>query len=146
MENEMKRNSKLFYMIAEAIEEYPELHDQYSYVKGELTERLVAGRQVHCGTTQCIAGWALSFDARIEKMSQVAANHGLEDEYESFVEYGGANTVDAIAAGLLGLTLAEANTLFHTYENCLQWPQILRNIGDGMDVQDAIYEGTPYLR
>lgn len=143
---EIERNRKMFYMIADIIEMQPSLHDQRRYVtlaEGEVfNHTIIAGHEVTCGTTQCIAGWAMELDGRYDLAKAIVESNGFEPlpsevsnpSVSSDLEYG----VDSIAGEILGLDDSEAERLFHTCKMDLDWPKILRAIGDGGDVDDVI--------
>lgn len=137
------RNRKMFYQIADLIEFAPELHDQSRYVTLDCNttsfrKDVIAGYEVTCGTTQCIAGWAMQLDGGYEELLLEMATvlGGCADGEDSL-------DVDKAAAGILGLNEEEAEHLFHCYDNDIDWPMVLRRIGDGEDVIDtlAIAEG-----
>ena len=162
----MTRNTKLFYLIAEAIEERPEMHSQsswFGFVVGggiDLQEVFVAGRQVTCGTTQCIAGWALALEGRVLGVNtdevdpeyvprlgeyvEVDALHGgtdpFDDRQRAALALAPGRGYDIVAAQLLGLTEAEAERLFYECDpfESIDWPAALRDIGDGSDVEEAL--------
>lgn len=130
-----ERNRKMFYQIADIIECAPEKHDQKLYVtlkNGEdFVTDIIGGHEVTCGTTQCIAGWAIQLEGDMVFAADIALTYdGCAPDYSV--------DPDEEAAEILGLTEDEASTLFHTYNNDLDWPQILRSIGDGANVQETI--------
>ena len=162
----MLRNAKLFYLIAEALEERPDLHDQTRWFGVnddggyDLQEVFVAGRQVTCGTTQCIAGWAIAFEGAVLGVDDsqvepevgsrdgefVAVDHhhaGLDlltEDQRATLSLSQGRGYDLVAAQLLGLSAADADRLFYEADpfDCIDWPAALRAIGDGVDVDEAL--------
>jgi len=162
----MLRNAKLFYLIAEALEERPDLHDQTRWFGVndddgyDLQEVFVAGRQVTCGTTQCIAGWAIALEGAVLGVddSQVDPEVGgrdgefvavdgrhagldlLTEDQRAALSLSLGRGYDLVAAQLLGLSAAEADRLFYELDpfDCIDWPAALRDIGDGADVEEAL--------
>jgi hypothetical protein len=139
----IERNSKMFYLIAEAIEEYPSMHDQAVWYQNiedgndATVEMFVAGRQVRCGTAQCVAGWAIVLDGRFNGF-HVNENMTIS----AVIDYSVAESTSIVNAGaeILGLTKSEASELFYTFKdgNELDWPNALRDVGDGMEIPRAI--------
>ena len=138
------RNTKMFYMIAEAIEEKPELHDQNYWFgnqetaeEPELQKEFVAGREVWCGTTQCIAGWAIAFDQQLKGFIFEDQEETLDVQLsDGTVLFRNGQFIE-LGAKILGLDYADASTLFTTTSNH-DWPNVLRAIGDGDDVEEAL--------
>ena len=151
----MKRNKKAFYWVAEAIETYPQMHDQGQYVQGlaigalgpssrptsmnrkvfVATEVFVGSQRVSCGATQCAAGWALAYEygSLTVVADRVLVNSG---ESISFTAFG----IDKAAGEILGLDEEEATILFHNIpQEAVDWPRLLRSIGDGEDFDTAIF-------
>ena len=154
----MHRNTKLFYLIAEAIEEHPELHDQSSWfgigTHGgyDLQDLFVAGRQVTCGTTQCIAGWAIALERFVlgvdtsnvdpdgDRAGEYVAIDGLDQDLKEEVALAPGRAYEYVGARLLGLSPEDADRLFLEVDpfECIDWPAALRDIGDGSDVEEAL--------
>lgn len=142
----MERNRKMFYKIASIIEDQPDLHDQTTWFgnietwdKEEVEQAVhvvVDGKEFDCGTTQCIAGWAIVLDNRLDGffydgVKGVALIEGRELD---------SNT-DYIALGqeILGLSTTEANRLFMNTatDDISDWPAFLRALGDNEDFEEA---------
>lgn len=132
-------NTKMFYAIADVIETYPEKHDQEQWfehfghinVEGPVKDAVIYdGVEYECDTNQCIAGWAVVLDGN--KVSFKDQDLYLNGEHH--------RDVDLInkAADILGIDIADANNLFYTMDMEYDWPRLLRAIGDGMSVTDAI--------
>jgi hypothetical protein len=155
----MQRNTKLFYLIAEAVEEHPEMHDQSSWfgigAHGgyDLHDMFVAGRQVTCGTTQCIAGWAIALERFVlgvdtsnvepevdERVGEFVAIDGLDPDLQTEVVLVPGRAYEFVAARLLGLSPEDADRLFYEVDpfESIDWPAALRDIGDGSDVEEAL--------
>lgn len=110
-----ERNQQLFNRIADCIETWPEAYDQNTwwsngdaeYVDVTFADGTVA-KMVHCGTSQCIAGWALvlsNYEPRPTVM-----RYG---EYvQSFDKDGRGGLAPTLAAEELGLNDEEMETLF----------------------------------
>ncbi len=136
----MERNKELFYQIADAIEQNPSHHHQGSWIRVEDTRvpsnmltLEVNGEQIeHCGTTQCVAGWAAVLDGQGEKLA-VAMGEVYGENEEPF-------NVKTAAACALGLDEIEAGTLFVSsagHTESYDWPAVLRALGDGATVKKA---------
>jgi len=114
----MKRNEELFRAVADQIEQHPESYNQRSIVG-------------NCGTTACIAGWALAiahFDSRLDEV----------------FDYHCATLNEAVV--VLGLTHKEAwgvdweGGLFGLGwrpHDGLSVPDALRKIGEGAAIEDV---------
>ncbi len=105
-------NTELFKKINEVISTRPEEHDQGTYESGR-----------SCGTTRCVAGWAISLTTGtpvfggtypITLHPEVAA---LEERLGVQRDWGedDVDVVPAIAQELLGLTEQQAHQLFYTF-------------------------------
>lgn len=130
-----ERNTDLFFAIAEQIERQPA-----SYYQGTW------GRRSACGTTACIAGWAVQLAAEVQP------NCGYEPRWVKSTDGGGrddlvvlrrgtrpgpwAVTVSEAARDLLDITYEEACHLFAgDWDASLdreEIPQYLRDIGKGV--------------
>ncbi len=114
----MKRNTKLFDQIADAIEKEPDRYDQLDYET-----------KTSCGTAYCVAGWA----AHLSGYVSTGAN---------FWQLSGGSQpiyIHTLAGDLLGLNDDEATDLFDdewtpahpVWDNV---PDSLRDIGRGGDI------------
>lgn len=97
----MTINTELFQKIYDQITQHPETHDQGHFEA-----------EWHCGTTRCIAGWA------------VIMHYGLYSLYDSNVPMRGRITDSGYlsgtantAAGILGLSDDQAHELFYEMNN-----------------------------
>ena len=143
----MERNKELFYKIADAIEQNPSHHYQSSWIRVRENPSLFArrvqtsdmltlevnGEQIeHCGTTQCVAGWAAVLDGQGERLAiQMGEVSGDNEEPFSVIKS---------AACALGIDADEANTLFVSsagHTESYDWPAVLRALGDGTTVKKA---------
>jgi hypothetical protein len=136
---ELEVNRKMFYLIAEAIEEKPEMHEQnswfdWNYIDGAKTE-FVAGREVSCGTTQCIAGWAIALDGQLNGFG----SHNVIMNDDTTAQIGDNEFFIDRGKEILGLSLDDAYKLFMTTTTKeYDWPNVLRDIGDGKSVSQAL--------
>lgn len=94
----MPYNVDLMLQVREQITAYPETHDQDSYESN-----------YGCGTTRCIAGWAIFF----HKGVQESIYEGRSEDSHPW-RY---RDSDGIAAELLGLDDDEADSLFHCMDD-----------------------------
>jgi hypothetical protein len=147
------RNEKLFYDVAKRIEEHPDHYDQYTYVTvdkqgaplhlthqmhnlgGEALDFLAGHVYVPaCNTVACIAGtvavmegWHFNWrESQWEKEGQTGQKHPV-----------------AIATDALGLTVHEADVLFHEDwepDEEMTVPEALRFLGDGMELDRVTHE------
>ncbi len=103
-------NEPLLRKIQEEIRGNPSNFNMASYFGGALSEvDIRIGVLEHkCGTTACIAGWALALNPSVE-LQRVA--YCLED-YD-------ADDIEWKASNLLGMSQEQASRLFHTD----QWPR-----------------------
>ena len=152
----MERNSKMFYQIADLIETYPEFHAQDEFIDTDnlyydeggmqvLPEELqhwdtviYDGREIHCGTTQCIAGWAMILEGRKEE---------LISYFDESNRYTTSGSVENAAAEILGLNQGEAYDMFYFMKDNTEFdfPNALRAIGDGADVHETLKGRSYYL-
>lgn len=92
-------NTKLFGQILDVIEKHPEHHDQNDF----------ENPRAECGTTRCVAGWAIFIDA---------TNRG-----ENITSYIQASSMpfgvapSTVAGRLLGITPQEREELFYRVDN-----------------------------
>lgn len=86
----MTINTELFQKVYDQITKHPETHDQSIFEGG-------------CGTTRCVAGWA------------VVIHHGIDSIYQ--LHYRGGSFIAREAAELLGLSEEEADHLFYKTVN-----------------------------
>ena len=65
-----------------------------------------------CGTTRCVAGWAVHFNVDgggpSDEVKELARNHGLD-----FDDFSTASLFEQLGANLLGLSTREARTVFY---------------------------------
>lgn len=107
-------NLELLKKVRQQIEDHPELHSQFSY-----------GVRTPCGTTHCIAGWALSLSGVDLKWT--------EEGYLDWVERDGVSTHPGeVARELLGLTREEGDTLFLALDSEFA----LRNLDDAIEAAE----------
>ena len=120
----MSRNEELFRKVADAIEREPESYDQGWFF-----------RDLGCGTTACIAGWAVALAKHQGNLSAAcrsypdAVNEWMLLEPESIP-----------ATALLGLTTDDASYLFGQGwrpHDGLSVPDALRKIGEGAAIEDV---------
>jgi|JI10StandDraft_1071094.scaffolds.fasta_scaffold88639_3 hypothetical protein len=141
-ERKAKRNTERFREIAALIEKYPERHNQDTWMGGFVDERELdlpeSGTTTvrACGTTQCVAGWAIVLD---EENYLVARGGSVKRaDGRPFVGW----TWEGSHA--LGLTVEEGELLFHTYRTPpMGWPRALRAIGEGVAIGDALNNEVP---
>lgn len=144
------RNQAMFYRIAQIIEQMPQQHDQEGWFgnlgtgdSNDTEKRMIGNEEYTCGTTQCVAGWAIVLDRRLK---------GFENDTDgltvALVEDSGGVTVklrdsddySCFAAEILGLDEYEAYELFFTTDTGLDWPNILRDIGNGANVREVLMD------
>lgn len=134
------RNTELFYRIAAVIEFEPERYSQRTYGSCRNHPKVyewtfdngdtVVGA---CGTAHCIAGWAVVLSGY--KPSCSSWWHGVDSPD------GDRSPTGVAAAGLLGITYDEANTLFSgRWEppSGVSVPDELRRIGDGGPIRSGV--------
>jgi hypothetical protein len=136
----MERNAERFRQIADIIEFNQTAHRQATWSSGQYEVREIQlsadptdVEEISCGTTQCVAGW-----------SWVLAGRGKElVSLSSAFDSAAVEEIMSKAACDLGLDRQDAYDLFNTTYNFNDedenaWPQILRDIADGVDVREAI--------
>jgi hypothetical protein len=138
-------NRKMLYQIADVIETYPERHNQEAWIENEYGEAessvIYNGEEISCGTTQCVAGWALILNNK--GLQAVDYSSSLSDEY-IFADSNSSNSHSIMldAASILGLSEKDAHTLFYTTDiedyDSFDMPRVLREIADGRSVANAI--------
>lgn len=135
-----KRNTAMFREIADVIELNPHRHHQPSWSSADVRDSVIklptGTKTVSCGTTQCVAGWAVALDEENYGINHVGAAFNYTTNTRSnFTEAG---------ADILGLSETEANRLFFHYsEPPMGWPRALRAIGEGIDIQEALTTIVP---
>lgn len=142
----MTRNKAMLNEIADIISLNPKLHDQDNWLDQPSEDLVVtrpsSGKRIHCGTSQCVAGWALLIDHHDNKRSYGESDYlefqrELGEDYISFK--GDQVEVEDAAAEILGLEKEDANQIFYNMSdhNELDWPQALRDIAAGVGISDA---------
>lgn len=97
----MPINTDLLLEIREQITSHPETHDQNQW-----------GRRTACGTTHCIAGWAIVLSGATFDWTSVYNTAGT-----SVTVNDGAYRIEEYAACEMGLSEDEADDLFFEYDN-----------------------------
>jgi hypothetical protein len=144
-------NSKMLYTIANIIETFPENHNQDTWVScnfylndDNISSVIYDGNQFSCGTTQCVAGWAV-----------IIENGGLKHQHpDGSLEFNNGNSLELsegsytdlayvyAGAEILGLEVDDARTLFMTTDienyEAFDMPRVLREIADGATVDEAV--------
>lgn len=117
----MERNTALLERTMQHIQDHPEQHDQsqyYEYVD-----------EVGCSTPSCFAGWAIQFSGLTHK----DAYAGRIEEIRPGVMLGSPGV---IAAGLLGLTMDEAEQLFTGTNTREMLALMVKDLVNGDELQD----------
>jgi len=91
-----KMNVDLMLQIKHAIAEQPHRHNQATWA----TNSRDMSPDEECGTTMCIAGWALAFNG--DTVQDLFDRHG---------------SVHHLAQGYMGITLEESHDLFYEMSN-----------------------------
>ena len=154
-------NSKMLYTIANIIETFPEHHNQDTWVNVapadyhpnddngssviyDGTSVIHDGNRFSCGTTQCVAGWAV-----------IIENGGLKHQHpDGSLVFNNGNSLELsegsysdlayvyAGAEILGLEVDDARTLFMTTDienyEAFDMPRVLREIADGATVDEAV--------
>lgn len=107
----MTINRELFGQIADQIEREPQFHNQDTW----------EGTNAHCGTTRCVAGWAI-FLAEGRESLRYQMNAADGDVFEK-------------AMDLLGLDDQSASDLFYNFNNYSAL-QMVRAYADGREVTE----------
>lgn len=105
-------NKELFQKVYDQISSEPETHEQWTWEDSETANE-------ECGTTRCVAGWAVFF------------GHNLEHGQSIYCGYGDGSawrhpSIQREAAHLLGLTDNEAAHLFLSTNNSQARELVLR--------------------
>lgn len=104
----MTINTDMFQKIYDQISQHPETHDQMSFEKSS-----------YCGTTRCVAGWAIYFAYNNASIYDV--------DRLNYRNKPGLSSTSSIAADILGLTSDQAHDLFYesldheAVEKCLRY-------------------------
>lgn len=125
----MERNAELFFAVADAIEREPHRYDQGDWF--DHWEPLSEMPPPACGTTACIAGWAIACGRHSGSLKAAATewNEAVDQDYP-----------EDEAAELLGLAPHDADRLFHSHwrpHDGLSVPDALRKVGEGAAVEDV---------
>lgn len=117
----MPINTEMFQRIKQIINLNPEQHSQAFF---EITTSDVWRPASHCGTTRCVAGWAIHLwgedngitNTIIEKIStEYAKRHDMQyliDEDKDEEDHYGVIDVEVVASHILGLSASEGRSLF----------------------------------
>ena len=143
-------NRKMLYTIADIIEENNDFWDQDEWMNTEdigyeLSEQepnavIYNGNEYICGTTQCVAGWAVLIDHGGLDSSRTSEHHWFMKD--------GSSTDDWHESGaeILGLSTEDAEKLFYTTDianpDAFDMPRVLRDIADGTSVDHAIRQAA----
>ncbi len=126
-------NTELFKKIHKQITEHPEAHDQGSW----------EGKRPACGTTRCVAGWALHFatdGAEVFHRNEYSVVDAFSPEVEALAERLGVRMGSLhpgqIARPLLGLTGQEAAGLFYADDEQALTLVTLAATGRGIEFND----------
>lgn len=129
----MERNTDLFHAIARKIEDEPERYNQTSY--GDAKDATA------CGSSHCIAGWAVVIAAPQRAHWQYLGcteDHWILLPTSSELEFGWS--MNSIGAELLGLEDDEACMLFSAawepLDGLTPWDALVK-IGNGAAVQEV---------
>jgi len=146
-------NRKMFYQIADIIEQYPENHDQEIWFMNAdcthsynfLNTIIYDGVEYKCDTSQCIAGWSLILDKRniyFANGSTYVDDVEVARHYDDIgVPVNDNESIIDIASKILGISTDDGQLLFYTMDiEQEDWPTVLRAIGDGKDIQSALYD------
>lgn len=128
MSDSPTRNAELLREVADEIEAAPKEFDMGWHKRTTET----------CGTTMCIAGWAVDLSPGIH-MVMNPAEGGVTIGSDARLDDGGVVEAYIAAADLLGLTCYEAADLFHSDGlTSSQAPTLLRELADGGDLWDLL--------
>lgn len=149
----MPINTEMFQRIEQIIRINPEQHSQKFF---EMAEADVWLSEPHCGTTRCIAGWAIHLwgadngitNAPIEVISKEYAEqhdtHRLIKEHYADDPYGmgGTDRMDAevIASHILGIPLSDGQLLFFDMDDRSALDRVAR-YASGQDALTCEVEG-----
>jgi len=133
----------MLYTIADIIEENNDLWDQDEWMNTddidyyeEPNAVIYNGNEYVCGTTQCVAGWAVLIEHGGLDSSRTSENYWVMKD--------GFSTNDWAESGaeILGLSTKDSLNLFYTTDianpDAFDMPRVLRDIADGASVDDAI--------
>lgn len=97
-------NVPLVERIIQQLIDHPETHDQNMY-----------GQRTACGTTQCVAGWAVLFSGKDLVWEEYGTNPGDAVAGRVYAAPGDVDSrdIDVIAAELLGIEAVPAKSLFY---------------------------------
>jgi hypothetical protein len=138
----MMLNRKMLYTIADIIEENNDFWDQDEWMNTEdigyeePNAVIYNGNEYVCGTTQCVAGWAVLIEHGGLDASRTSEHHWFMKD--------GFSTDDWAKSGaeILGLSEVDSLNLFYTTDianpYAFDMPRVLRDIADGASVGDAI--------
>lgn len=146
-------NKKMFYAIADLIEDNPERWDQDFWITdgwGSQNSVVYNGEEYICGTTQCVAGWAVV----LQHGGYTGDQNGYSIMSDGHTVYNVSDNWVIEGANILGLSREDAYMLFHTtfdvrniskrheeYEKQMfDMPRVLREIADGRTVEEALYD------
>lgn len=144
----MAVNREMFAEIYDLITEYPELHRQSSWETDPAETNL-------CGTTRCIAGWAVwigardaelltskrhmtgqKIRARLARLLRLGWGSYKDDDYLGDFR---PDEYPVLGTELLGLTSGQARSLFHDYETERVVARVKSYAETGEDISDEEY-------
>ena len=144
----MAINRAMFAEIDQLLNQFPELHDQNFWE----TDPQETGK---CGTTRCVAGWAVWLAARdhglltqkrqmvdIQVRSELVERLGLTTDDLEGEYYEDAVLTDHPVLGgiLLGLTAEQAHSLFHDFDNDRVADRVESYAKTGEDIPEEEWE------
>lgn len=139
-------DQKMFQRVNSILIEFPELHRQQYWQEGD------TAINNSCGTTRCVAGWAVWLkatdlelisrkrdDVTRDVLHSVAASVGVDTEDK----YGDPKDLDSlyqeVGAKLLGLDYDEAHSLFLDMSNGRVTHRVESYAATGEDISDEEY-------
>jgi len=137
------RNTQLLNDIASVIRSNPDHHDQNQWFDGRKSLVELNGKEFVCGTTQCIAGWAIALSENILEFTTDGALIVEDDSEAAGQRIISLATVQYEARDALGLNPNEALELFHAGVDTnkqYDWHSLLIDIAEGAPIALAMHE------
>lgn len=128
----MTVNREAFREIHELITQFPDLHDQRNWEADP-------SQNGSCGTTRCIAGWATWLKAREMGLLDSKGSPTKNKLRGKIADRLGLRLRDhgSIARTVLGLTSAQAESLFHDYHDERAVARVKSYAETGADLSEA---------
>lgn len=137
------RNTQLLNDIASVIRSNPDYHDQLQWFDSRKSSVELNGKEFVCGTTQCIAGWAIVLSENVLGFTTDGSPIIQDDSEADGQRIIALANVQYEARDVLGLNPNEAHELFHAGVDTnkeYDWHNLLMDIAEGAPIALAMHD------